>query len=317
MGRTQDILQATQMFSEGLKSYQVNSAFRDAADKFKQLDAQEEDIFKKRAAQEQMAKDLSSSLLGMGASPQQVTQGFQTYMPQAMTGSKDFLSAAANTPEGKDREALNMRGLELQKQEQKMTPYQSEQIKLGWGGLIGQQQDTANQQKALSAKDAMATDEATYRFKALKEKAAQLDEMVGKTGTFEAFGPEADRMKNLLYNMAVDHAKLVDPESVAREGEVNAAQKYILPINSWGGLGMTNATARTLIKDYMKDVDNRYRELKTSTKSGKVPAGTVLPPGSADISNLNTHLQYLIQNDGDPAQIERVRRAIELARSGK
>lgn len=53
-------------------------------------------------------------------------------------------------------------------------------------------------------------------------------------GTFESstFGsPEASSALNQLpYKMAITYSKIVDPQSVAREGEVEAAKKYIVPL---------------------------------------------------------------------------------------
>lgn len=310
-----DFSEALRMFTGAVQDYQIQNAFKDATAQFKQLSQNETDLFKRRQAEEQFAKDLTQNMLGMGASPEQVKMGFQTFMPKSMTGSKDFFNAAANTPKGKDRQALLARGKELQAQEDAMTPYQREQIKLGWAGLVGQPGGATGPGKGdeLPPKEAEKVDEATYRYKSLKENAANLEGLIKEHGTNILIGPEGYKMDKIIQDMAIDYAKMVDPESVAREGEVEAAKKYQLPIRDWGGLGMTNNTARTLIKDYMKSLDDRMRNQLASKK--KLTSGKPLPSNAQDIDALNTELQKQIQNNGDPARIQQLRQVIERAKS--
>lgn len=109
--------------------------------------------------------------------------------------------------------------------------------------------------------------ESRYRYLALQKNAEKLKGLIKKHGTFEAMGPASSQMDSLIYQMAVDYAKLVDPSSVAREGEVAAAQKYMLPIKDGlsGGLFTRNSTAESLIDNYQKDLDSR---LQSRVQSG-------------------------------------------------
>ena len=62
--------------------------------------------------------------------------------------------------------------------------------------------------------------------------ADQLEGAVQKYGNFESMNPEGSAMiRQLPYEMAIAYAKIVDPSSVAREGEVAAAQKYLVPMS--------------------------------------------------------------------------------------
>jgi hypothetical protein len=105
-----------------------------------------------------------------------------------------------------------------------------------------------------SGTDPKTTKEVAYRTETLQGNLDKLQGIVDRTGTFEALGPESAQMDSLIYQIAVDYAKLVDPESVAREGEVAAAQKYMLPVQ---GLFVRNSTAKSLIQNMKQDVDSR------------------------------------------------------------
>jgi hypothetical protein len=137
-------------------------------------------------------------------------------------------------------------------------------------------------------KEKAKVDESTYRYNSLNKNLDKLDKLVEDEGTNVITGPEGEIMDKIIYEAAIDFAKLVDPESVAREGEVAAAQKYMLPIRNQMGLGMSNKTARQLIKDY-KDSLNERMEARNSAKgaaqrefkpsSPQQPQGTNAPHG--------------------------------------
>lgn len=92
----------------------------------------------------------------------------------------------------------------------------------------------------------------------------QLTDAIQKYGTFELASPEgAAKLGQLPYQMAIAYAKTVDPSSVAREGEVAAAQKYLIPM----GIGTRNATALAAAKDFKKDIEERVSQYKKSTGS--------------------------------------------------
>lgn len=92
----------------------------------------------------------------------------------------------------------------------------------------------------------------------------QLTDAIQKYGTFELASPEgAAKLGQLPYQMAIAYAKTVDPSSVAREGEVVAAQKYLIPM----GMGTRDATALAAAKDFKKDIEERVSQYKKSTGS--------------------------------------------------
>lgn len=110
-----------------------------------------------------------------------------------------------------------------------------------------------------------ANSEVDYRVKELKKNTNEIRKMITEKGTFEAFGPQSDLIDSKLYQIAVDYAKLVDPESVAREGEVASAKKYMLNIKGMtGGLLTRNKTALDLLDQFESDVNSRGEQFKSS-----------------------------------------------------
>jgi hypothetical protein len=92
----------------------------------------------------------------------------------------------------------------------------------------------------------------------------QLADAIKKYGTFELASPEGSaKLGQLPYQMAIAYAKTVDPSSVAREGEVAAAQKYLIPM----GIGTRNETALFAAEEFKKDIEERVRQYKKSTGS--------------------------------------------------
>ncbi|NBW21606.1 MAG: hypothetical protein EBR82_77980 [Caulobacteraceae bacterium] len=67
---------------------------------------------------------------------------------------------------------------------------------------------------------------------AFMRMADQLEETVKEFGNFESYNPKGSaKIRQIPYEMAIAYAKIVDPSSVAREGEVAAAQKYLVPMS--------------------------------------------------------------------------------------
>lgn len=118
--------------------------------------------------------------------------------------------------------------------------------------------------------NAKSSSEVAYRYNVLQKNAEELKNIIKKYGTAEFTGSAGSDMDSKIYQMAVDYAKLIDPESVAREGEVAAAQKYMLPIRDWGGMATSNKTAESVIDNYTKALDTRLEaRIDALEKSGQ------------------------------------------------
>ncbi len=76
------------------------------------------------------------------------------------------------------------------------------------------------------------------------------------SGTFEALGPESAAMERAITNIATDLAKLADPGSVAREGEVSLAKKGLFPTGA-KALFTRNSTAKATLQQLKTEVEKR------------------------------------------------------------
>lgn len=89
----------------------------------------------------------------------------------------------------------------------------------------------------------------------------QLEDTVKEHGTFEVYDPKGSAILGQLpYQMAIAYAKIVDPSSVAREGEVTAAQKYLIPT----GFFTRNETALAAIRNFRDDLQERAKQYSRS-----------------------------------------------------
>jgi hypothetical protein len=101
--------------------------------------------------------------------------------------------------------------------------------------------------------------EVNSRARNMTENVNRIKDLVSKKGTFEAFGEHNKILDGALYDLAVDYSKLVDPATASREKEVEAANKYLLPIREANGFSMSNKTALAIIDEFQKKVDNRKK----------------------------------------------------------
>lgn len=90
-----------------------------------------------------------------------------------------------------------------------------------------------------------------------------LDKTIDKAGTWESRfnDPESSgKLSAIPYQLAVTYAKIVDPTSVAREGEVQAAQKYLIPLGAFA----SSAVAKSQIK-HMRSTIQQYQKARGSS----------------------------------------------------
>ena len=108
----------------------------------------------------------------------------------------------------------------------------------------------------------------------------QLEETINRSGTWESrFGnPEdAARLGSLPYTLAIQTAKILDPASVAREGEVDAAKKYVIPI----GIMTDKKTALAALANHRKLLGD-YEAKRAKAQGGvRASAPPATPPASA------------------------------------
>jgi hypothetical protein len=107
--------------------------------------------------------------------------------------------------------------------------------------------------------------EALHTAQAVRERAQNIrtsldraEALINRSGTFELTGPDQGELQNTLSSIATDMAKLKDPQSAARPGEVEQEEKNIG--FQAGTLTTRNGTAVELLKRYRRAVDAREQE---------------------------------------------------------
>jgi len=114
------------------------------------------------------------------------------------------------------------------------------------------------------------------------ESLKQLENIVKNYGTWESGwvgnSEAAAGLEALPYKIAIQTAKIVDPGSVAREGEVAAAQKYIIPL----GMFANKETALAAINQHRKTIKDYGSAREKASGAIKKPGMT---PGAAPAAN--------------------------------
>ena len=206
------------------------------------------DFLQKRQAQSQLANQLALQLTGVGANANQVQQAAGAIAPAAIKDSNDAYQMAAASGDPKAMQlAQGMQKFERTNQEtiqknqldatakegaadrasrEKMALWELSAKKLAGDGT---KKETAGDVSFKTNID-MGLDFVAQLRTAI---AGDLDKG-GKnpgSGTWESrFGDQdnAAAIEAIPYQLAITYAKIVDPDSVAREGEVAAAQKYLI-----------------------------------------------------------------------------------------
>lgn len=122
------------------------------------------------------------------------------------------------------------------------------------------QERADNKQTTIDAeqrKKAAAMADVEERARNIDNSLAELEKLVDADGTYEMFGPHNERLEALITSYATDMAKLRDPTSVAREGEVALEKKAMFEP---GSMRLANDTALTLIRDARKRAAERRNE---------------------------------------------------------
>ena len=113
-----------------------------------------------------------------------------------------------------------------------------------------------NQQPKLQASDQTFI----QNIKEYQNQLRSLKATINSYGTYESAllgNPQAaSTLEQLPYKMAITYSKIVDPQSVAREGEVEAAKKYIVPL----GLFANKQQALASIDAQEKEINRRAEE---------------------------------------------------------
>ncbi len=107
--------------------------------------------------------------------------------------------------------------------------------------------ETAENKKKISL------NEVEDRKRNILDAVGELETMIDADGTFELFGSHNQTLDRLIDQIATDMAKLQDPNSVARPGEVELVKRQLIQ----SGFKNKNSTAKDLLSKFKGEVERR------------------------------------------------------------
>lgn len=283
-----NLFQALQMFQNGVKEAATTSAVNDATQAMQDINLQITDEAQKRQSLQQLANQTALRLTGTGASGTQIQSAFNAINPQNF-GSVEQMQLEAgltgNQHYGKvASEILSQR---------KKAKQEEMQMEFGFKNALADKQfardialEEIKARKAAGNKP-LSQEEVAFKtnFNVANKMLDDLEQTINDKGTFElGFGTEAGKrasakLDSLPYQLAITYAKIVDPNSVAREGEVEAAKKYMLQL----GLFSNEGKAKEGIQN-MRDTLKSYFDARGQAQAvGASPTTSMGTPASSPV----------------------------------
>lgn len=270
-----DLYKALQLFQNGVQQYAITGAVNDANAQMMQLNQAAIDEGQKRQQLQQLANQTALRLTGVGATGTQIQSAFTAINPQ------NFGSVEQMQLEGELSGNQQLRGVasdilgqrEANKQKQMLFENKMQMALLDkkfQQDLFLKQLEVGKKNADLKPADVSFQTNISMANKLLDN----LEGAVNEAGTWEAGNVPLISNKKAAavldaapYQLAITYAKIVDPESVAREGEVSAAQKYMLD------LGMFSSKEKVLegLRN-MRSTINEYQKTRGNVKSGSAAA---------------------------------------------
>lgn len=142
---------------------------------------------------------------------------------------------------------------------------------------------------ANSQKDADYSKEVMDRRNNINARLIEVQNMIKDKGTYEMFGSHNADLDRKLDQIATDMAKLQDPESIARPGEVEMVKKNL----SASGLWNRNSTALDTLKHFRSEVESAAKS-KLQTRGLKLPGAQNLSPQQ------KSFVEWARKNPSDP-----------------
>lgn len=140
--------------------------------------------------------------------------------------------------------------------------------------------DAKSNEEALKREDKrkLTTEEIEDRRRNIMDNINLVKQAVKEKGTTELMGPHNENVQRMIDAIAVDMAKLADPNSVARPSEVEMFKKGLFSTGS-EGMKLSNASALDIMDKFTAEVDRRsanaYKVRNISPNNSPTPA-----PGS-------------------------------------
>lgn len=269
-----DFATALNMFSEGAQQAATTQAVNDAASKMFEINQQVATDAEQAGMQRKQLQDLSNGLalqlVGTGASAAHIQQAFNAVNPQSFGSAEQLqIEGALSGNQQYQQQAGQIINQRQQMKQNEMTfenkLQQSLIDKKFQNDLIMEQLKMAKSNPEIKPEElAFQTN-----IKVANNLIDDLSKVVQDKGTYESAGPfsspeaiEASaKLDSIPYQLAITYAKIVDPASVAREGEVAAAQKYLI------NTGLTAVDNKVISQlEHMKKTIQDYSSSRLSTQ---------------------------------------------------
>ena len=121
--------------------------------------------------------------------------------------------------------------------------------------------------------------EVEMRRKTIERNLRNLELAVSGGGIYEMAGPHNQNINRWLNDVATDFAKLKDPESIARPGEVELERSGLMQTGIWDALTTRDSTALNVLKQVRKDLTGRVNDAY-SVRGFQAPAPAPTPVNS-------------------------------------
>ena len=267
------------MFQGSVQQAAVSNAVEGASQYMNQINAQISDEAQKRQALQNLGNNLALRLTGVGANAAQVEQAFRAVSPQnfgsaeqlqlegQLSGNKQYQQVAGDIIKQREQKQKSLIMMQHANDLEKMRRANEfemarEMIKAG-----AKPQDLKPEDVAFKTNVEMA-----YKF------IDQLSAAVERSGTWESrLGNTEDAavLESVPYQLAITYSKLVDPNSVARESEVESAKQFLM------GIGATKNDAQTLAQlEHLKKSIKGYEAARGGAKSPTASKAVSVTPSN-------------------------------------
>lgn len=245
---------ALAQFKESTQQFGLTQSLMQADQQVKNIQGSALKEQDKMAAMNDIARSLTFNMMRSGANSAQIEQAAGTVRAKApATADEAILRGTLSGDEG-----LVQKGLRAD--------YLSAANKLA----LLERTEAAKAKPALKQADMDFESNVAAGLRNL----TSLQEAVKRSGNVESTNilsplsnpKEGAKLSQLYYDTAIAYAKIVDPTSVAREGEVEAAKKYAIP----AGVLTSNKATLQAITDMRKSITKRLKDRQSLRAQGKV-----------------------------------------------
>jgi hypothetical protein len=289
----QDLFQAMQMFKQGVQELQTSRVISGANEAVQQIKSSEMDEQQQRAELSSLANQMTMNLAQLGTpattiqqiagaiGPRRFSNPAEAAMEGAISGDQKLMDAAAQadlaSQAGNIQQASNQQA--WQTKENELNRQLQRDLK-----AMDMRQDQQGKQKEQKQAD---TDFGT-NVKAALKGLNDLEKTIKEDGNFEFWNEKSKaKLEQAQYDLAIKYAKIVDPTSVAREGEVAAAQKYMLPL----GFGTRNSLSLAAIKEFKNKIAETVKARAATKAEGNAPLPNSGASGSWDKSPVSKYIK--------------------------